>query len=63
MRLVTSLLTAVLFIAAAEATPTPKPSTVDLIKNPSLLHQKLAGNCQTTCQRIGNQQYCNTRCY
>jgi hypothetical protein len=56
MRLVVSLLTAVCFIAAAEASPTgvatprsqaapsaPKPSTVDIIKQPSLLRQKLAG--------------------
>jgi hypothetical protein len=42
------------------ATPTPKPSTIDIIKQPSLLRQKLAGNCTTTCQWIGRQQFCNT---
>jgi hypothetical protein len=76
MRLVVSLLAAVCFIAAAEAsatgvatpqseaaTPTPKPSTIDTIKQPSLLRQKLAGNCTTTCQWIGRQQFCNTHCF
>ena len=76
MRLVVSLLTAVSFIAAAEASATgvatpqsqaapsaPKPSTIDIIKQPSLLRQKLAGNCTTTCQWIGNQQFCNTHCF
>ena len=76
MRLVVSLLTAVCFIAAAEAsapgvaTPqsqaalsAPWPSTIDIIKQPSLLRQKLAGNCTTTCQRIGRQQVCNTYCF
>ena len=55
MRIVVSLLTAVCFIAAAEASATgaatpqpqaatsePKPSTIDLIRQPSLLRQKLA---------------------
>ncbi len=63
MRLVISLLTAVCFIAAAEASGTsvatpqsqaapsaPKSSTIDIIKQPSLLRQKLAGNCTTACQ-------------
>jgi hypothetical protein len=79
MRLVVSLLTAVCFIAAAapgalaEASPTdlatplapsaPKPSSIDIIKQPSLLRQKLAGNCTTTCQWIGRQQFCNTHCF
>jgi hypothetical protein len=70
MRMVVSLLTAVCFIAAAEASATgvatpqsqaaPKPSTIDIIKQTSLLRQKLAGNCTTTCQWIGRQQFCNT---
>ena len=76
MRIVVSLLTAVCFIAAAEASATgvatpqsqaapsaPKPSTIDIIKQPSLLRQKLAGNCTTTCQWIGRQQVCNTHCF
>ena len=76
MRLVVSLLTAVCFIAAAEASATgvatpqsqaapsaQKPSTIDIIKQPSLLRQKLAGNCTTTCQWIGRQQVCNTSCF
>jgi hypothetical protein len=72
MRIVVCLLTAVCFIAAAEAsatgvaTPTPsapKRSTTDIIRQPSLLHQKLAGNCTTTCQWIGRQQFCNTHCF
>ena len=77
MRLVVSVLTAVCFIAAAEASATgvaapqfqaapsaPKPSTIDIIKQPSLLRQKLAGNnCQTTCQWIGGRQFCNTYCF
>jgi hypothetical protein len=76
MRLVVSLLTAVCFIAAAEASATgvptpqsraapsaPKPSTIDIITQPSLLHQKLAGNCTTTCQWIGGRQFCNTHCF
>jgi hypothetical protein len=76
MRIVVSLLTAVSFIAAAEASATgvatpqskatpsaPKLSTIDIIRQPSLLRQKLAGNCTTTCQWIGNQQFCNTHCF
>ena len=76
MRIVVSLLTAVCLIAAAEASATgvatpqsqaapsaPKPSTIDIIKQPSLLRQKLAGNCTTTCQWIGHQQVCNTHCF
>jgi hypothetical protein len=76
MRLVVSLLTAVCFVAAAEASATgvtaphsqaassaPKPSATDIIRQPSLLRQKLAGNCTTTCQWIGNQQFCNTHCF
>jgi len=76
MRIVVSLLTAVCFIAAAEASATgvatpqsqaapsaQKPSTIDIIKQPSLLRQKLAGNCTTTCQWIGRQQVCNTSCF
>jgi hypothetical protein len=41
----------------------PKPSTTDVIRQPSLLRQKLAGNCTTTCQWIGRQQFCNTLCF
>jgi hypothetical protein len=69
MRIVVSLLTAVCFVAAAEASPTgvvsaaPKPSTIDIIRQPSLARQKLAGNCTTTCQWIGHQQFCNTHCF
>jgi hypothetical protein len=76
MRITVSLLTAICFIAAAEtnatgvATPqsqaspsAPKPTTIDIIRQPSLLHQKLAGNCTTTCQWIGRQQFCNTHCF
>jgi hypothetical protein len=79
MRIVVSLLTAVCFIAAAApavlaeasatgvATPqsqaAPSPSTIDIIRQPSLLRQKLAGNCTTTCQWIGHQQVCNTYCF
>jgi hypothetical protein len=73
MRIVVSLLTAVCVIAAAEASATgavtlqshaaPKPSTIDVIRQPSLLRQKLAGNCTTTCQWIGRQQFCNTHCF
>jgi hypothetical protein len=73
MRIVVSLLSAVCFIAAAEASATgvatpqsqaaPKPSTIDIIRQPSLLRQKLAGNCTTTCQWIGHQQFCNTHCF
>jgi hypothetical protein len=76
MRIVASLLTAACFIAAAEASATgvatpqsqtarsaPKPSTIDIIRQPSLLRQKLAGNCTTTCQWIGRQQFCNTHCF
>jgi hypothetical protein len=63
MRIFVSLLTAVCFVAAAQATPAPKPSTIDIIRQPSLLRQKLAGNCTTTCQWIGNQQFCNTHCF
>jgi hypothetical protein len=76
MRLVVSLLTAVCFIAAAEASASgvatpqsqaapsaPKPSTIDIIRQPALLRQNLAGNCTTTCQWIGHQQFCNTHCF
>ena len=69
MRIVVSLLTAVCIIAAAEASATgvapsaPKPGTIDIIKQPSLLHQKLARNCTTTCQWIGGRQFCNTHCF
>jgi hypothetical protein len=77
MRLVVSLLTTVCFVAAAEASTTgvatpqsqaapsalKKPSTIDIIKQPSLLRQKLAGNCPTTCQWIGGRQFCNTHCF
>jgi hypothetical protein len=76
MRLVISLLTAAFFIAAAEASATgfatpqpqaapsaPKLSTIEIIRQPSLLRQKLAGNCTTTCQWIGRQQFCNTHCF
>jgi hypothetical protein len=50
-------------VAAAQATPAPKPNTIDIIKQFSLLRQKLAGNCTTTCQWIGRQQFCNTHCF
>jgi hypothetical protein len=76
MRIFVSLLTVVCFIAAADASATgiatpqsqavpsaPKPSTIDMIRQPSLLRQKLAGNCTTTCQWIGRQQFCNTHCF
>jgi hypothetical protein len=73
MRLVVSLLTTICFIAAADANPTgvatsqsqatPKPSTIDIIRQPSLLRQKLAGNCTTICQWIGRKQFCNTHCF
>ncbi len=76
MRIVVSLLTAVCFIAAAEASATSvatprsqaapsasKPNTIDIIRRPSLLREKLAGNCTTTCQWIGRQQFCNTHCF
>jgi hypothetical protein len=70
MRLVVSLLTAVCFIAAAEAsatgvaTPTPKPSIIDQIKRPSSLGEKHAGGmCQTQCQWISGRQFCNTYCF
>jgi hypothetical protein len=73
MRIVVSLLTAVFFISAAEASATgvatpqsqaaPSPSTINLIRQPSLFRQKLAGNCTTTCQWIGRQQFCNTHCF
>jgi hypothetical protein len=72
---VVCLLTAVCFITAAEASATgvatlqsqvapsaPKPNTID-IRQPSLLRQKLAGNCTTTCQWIGGRQFCNTHCF
>jgi hypothetical protein len=76
MRILVSLLAAVCFIAAAEASatgvappqsqaapPAPKPTTIDMIRQPSLLRQKLAGKCTTTCQWIGRQQFCNTHCF
>jgi hypothetical protein len=70
MRLVVSLLTAVCFIAAAEAsatgvaTPTPKPRIIDQIKRPSPLGEKHAGGmCQTQCNWIGGRQFCNTYCF
>jgi hypothetical protein len=76
MRLVISLLTTVCFIAVAEASASgvatpqsqaapsaPKSSSFDIIKQPSLLREKLAGNCTTTCQWIGGQQFCNTHCF
>jgi hypothetical protein len=74
MRIVASLLTAACFIAAAQASPTAaaapqsapsaqKPSTIDIIRQPSLVRQKVAGNCTTTCQWIGGRQFCNTHCF
>ena len=77
MRLVVSLLTAVCFIAAAEASATsivtpqsqaaplaPKPGIFDQIKRPSPLGEKHAGGmCQTQCQWIGGRQFCNTYCF
>jgi hypothetical protein len=75
MRLVVSLLTAACFIAAADASATgvgappqaapsaPKPSTIDFIRQPPLLRQELAGDCTTSCQWIGRQQFCNTHCF
>jgi hypothetical protein len=48
----------------SQAAPSaPKSSTIDIIRQPSLLRQKLAGNCTTTCQWIGRQQFCNTHCF
>jgi len=41
----------------------PKPSTIDIIKQPLLLRQKLAGNCTTTCQWIRRPAVCNTYCF
>jgi hypothetical protein len=50
--------------ATGVATPAPKSSTIDIIKQPSLLRQKLAGNnCQTTCQWIGGRQFWNAHCF
>jgi hypothetical protein len=76
VRLVVSLLTAVCFITAAEAsatgvaTPqseavpsTPKPSIIDQMKRPSPLGEKHAGMCQTQCNWIGGRQFCNTYCF
>jgi hypothetical protein len=63
MRIIVSLLTAICFIAVAQATPAPKPSTIDIIRQPPLRRQKLAGNCTTTCKWIGRQQFCNTHCF
>ena len=77
MRIVVSLLTAALFVAAAEASATgvatsqsqaapsaQKPSTIDIIKQPSPLGEKHAGGmCQTQCQWIGGRQFCNTYCF
>jgi hypothetical protein len=76
MRLIVSLLRAACFVAAAEASATgvstppsqaapsaSKLSTIDIIRQPSLLRQKLTGNCTTTCQWIGRQQFCNTHCF
>jgi hypothetical protein len=75
MRIVVSLLTAVCFIAAAEASATgvatpqsqaapwaPKPSTIDQIRHPTsvLLAQRM---CQTQCNWIGGRQFCNTYCF
>jgi len=64
---------AVLAEASATGVATPqsqaapsaaKPSTIDIMRQPSLLRQKLAGNnCQTTCQWIGGRQFCNTYCF
>jgi hypothetical protein len=75
MRIIVSLLTAVCFIAAAEASATgiatpqsqagpsaPKPGTIDIIKQPSLLRQKLASN-GTTRSVVGGRQFCNTHCF
>ena len=48
----------------SQAAPSaPKPSIIDIIRQPSLLGQTLAGNCTTTCQWIGHQQFCNTHCF
>ncbi len=61
MRIVVSLLTAALFVVAAQAAP--KPSIIDQIKHPSLQGEKHASNCTTTCQWIGRQQVCHTYCF
>jgi hypothetical protein len=77
MRLVVSLLTAVCFIAAAEASAThvatpqsqatpsaPKPSTIDQIRHPTATGVLLAQRmCQTQCNWIGGRQFCNTYCF
>jgi hypothetical protein len=76
MRIVMSLLTAVCFIASAEATTTgvATPQSQATPSAPEDQHhrchqaavatrQKLAGNCTTTCQWIGRQQFCNTHCF
>lgn len=36
------------------------PGITDMIRHPG---KQVAGHCTTTCQRIGNQQVCNTYCY
>lgn len=36
------------------------PGIADKIRHPGT---QTAGNCTTTCTRIGNQQICNTHCY
>jgi hypothetical protein len=77
MRVVVSLLTAVCFIAAAEASATgvatpqyqaapsaPKPNTIDQIRHPTATSVLLAQRmCQTQCNWIGGRQFCNTYCF
>jgi len=77
MRIVVSLLTAVCFIAAAEASATgaatprsqaalsaPKPSTIDQIRHPLATSVLLAQRmCQTQCNWLGGRQFCNTYCF
>jgi hypothetical protein len=65
MRLIFSLL-AVLLATSANAAPSqvaplPKPSVADQIRHPR--GQRVAGNCQATCQWIGGRQFCNTYCF
>jgi hypothetical protein len=40
-------------VGTTQSQAAPSPSTIDIIKQPPLLRQKLAGNCTTTCQWSG----------
>jgi hypothetical protein len=52
-----------LALLASQAVPSaPKPSIIDIIRQPPPC-QKLAGNCTTTCQWIGCEQFCTTHCF